>query len=150
MITPAKTKSPCIGICSTGVGDSVCRGCKRFVHEVVDWNGYSEVQRRTISLRLSMLAQQVTEHVIEIVDESVLREQLRYQHIRFDESAGPYLWLIELLQVGASTIEDLTPFGCRVRDQYVGQSLVSLRDQIDADLFVLSDVHYQRYFAGLK
>ncbi|MDC1160500.1 DUF1289 domain-containing protein, partial [Luminiphilus sp.] len=26
----APIRTPCIGVCSTGVGDVVCRGCKRF------------------------------------------------------------------------------------------------------------------------
>ena len=39
-------KTPCIGVCSTGIGDSVCRGCKRFSHEVIDWNSYSQEQKR--------------------------------------------------------------------------------------------------------
>lgn len=35
-------KTPCIGLCSTVYGDLVCRGCKRFHHEVIQWNGYGE------------------------------------------------------------------------------------------------------------
>ncbi|MCF8976542.1 DUF1289 domain-containing protein, partial [Pseudomonas edaphica] len=27
-------KTPCVGLCSTVYGDLVCRGCKRFHHEV--------------------------------------------------------------------------------------------------------------------
>lgn len=33
-------KTPCVGLCSTVYGDLVCRGCKRFHHEVIHWNGY--------------------------------------------------------------------------------------------------------------
>ena len=29
----SRPKTPCIGLCSTVFGDSVCRGCLRFVHE---------------------------------------------------------------------------------------------------------------------
>ena len=51
-------RTPCVGICSTGIGDSVCRGCKRFAHEVIDWNAYSHEQRLIIAQRLeSFLAQ---------------------------------------------------------------------------------------------
>ena len=51
---PAKA-SPCIGICSTTYGDLVCRGCKRFAHEVVGWNGYAKQQRAAILQRLAEL-----------------------------------------------------------------------------------------------
>ena len=33
-----KASTPCLGICSTTYGDDVCKGCKRFVHEVISWN----------------------------------------------------------------------------------------------------------------
>ena len=46
-------KTSCIGVCSTGIGDSVCRGCKRFSHEVIDWNSYSDDQKRVIDRRLA-------------------------------------------------------------------------------------------------
>ncbi|MCZ6890305.1 MAG: DUF1289 domain-containing protein, partial [Gammaproteobacteria bacterium] len=41
-------RTPCIGICSTTYGDLVCRGCKRYAHEIVDWNRYTEDQRSRI------------------------------------------------------------------------------------------------------
>ena len=47
--------SPCIGVCSTTYGDLVCRGCKRFAHEVVQWNGYDHEQRDAIWRRLEEL-----------------------------------------------------------------------------------------------
>ena len=47
--------SPCIGVCSTTYGDLVCRGCNRFAHEVVQWNGYEEDQRGAIWGRLEEL-----------------------------------------------------------------------------------------------
>ena len=52
---PAQTlltvKTPCIGVCSTALGGFVCRGCKRFAHEVIDWNGYSHEQKMAIEQR---------------------------------------------------------------------------------------------------
>ena len=47
--------SPCIGVCSTTYGDLVCRGCNRFAHEVVQWNGYDADQRDAIWSRLEEL-----------------------------------------------------------------------------------------------
>ncbi|MBK8327782.1 MAG: DUF1289 domain-containing protein [Moraxellaceae bacterium] len=52
-------KTPCIGLCSTVFGDSVCRGCMRFIHEVIDWNRYSTEQKTIIfraRLRMSICA----------------------------------------------------------------------------------------------
>ena len=30
-------RNPCIGVCSTTYGDDICKGCKRFRHEVSSW-----------------------------------------------------------------------------------------------------------------
>ena len=65
-------RTPCVGICSTGIGDSVCRGCKRFAHEVIDWNAYSHEQRLIIAQRLESFLAQVVENIIEVVDAPLL------------------------------------------------------------------------------
>ena len=50
-----KVKTPCVGVCSTVFGDQVCRGCKRFHHEVIEWNGYTDIQKETVWNRLESL-----------------------------------------------------------------------------------------------
>lgn len=45
--------TPCIGICSTSLGDPVCMGCGRTLEEVAQWNTYSDEQKIAINLRLN-------------------------------------------------------------------------------------------------
>lgn len=45
-------KSPCIGICSTSLGDDTCRGCGRTLEEIRDWCGMSDEERAEIMRRL--------------------------------------------------------------------------------------------------
>jgi len=33
----------------------VCRGCKRFAHEIIQWNGFDEAQRDVVWRRLTQL-----------------------------------------------------------------------------------------------
>ena len=40
-----RTRTPCVGICSTTYGDDVCRGCKRFIHEVINWNSFKPEEK---------------------------------------------------------------------------------------------------------
>ena len=40
--------SPCIGRCSTALGDDVCRGCGRTAEEVDQWLSLDEEQKRLI------------------------------------------------------------------------------------------------------
>lgn len=139
--------TPCIGVCSTGIGDVVCRGCKRFAHEVIHWNGYTDEQKRIIDSRLDQFLAQVVAVKVQIVDAGLLERQLRAQQIRFSAHKDPHVWVFQLLRAGASQIVAAAAFGFAVRPGYETLSLTDLREQIDREFFVLSEAHYQRYFA---
>lgn len=47
------TDSPCIGVCSTSLGDEVCLGCGRTFEEVHQWNALSDQEKLTIKKRLA-------------------------------------------------------------------------------------------------
>src|SRR5690606_33959985 len=74
--------TPCIGVCSTTYGDTVCRGCKRFLHEVVDWNRYSDQEKTIVWQRLDQLLGLVVNNYLEVVDAGRLESQMRYQNLR--------------------------------------------------------------------
>lgn len=42
------SKSPCKGLCSTTVGDDICKGCGRTYFEVINWNSMSETEKREV------------------------------------------------------------------------------------------------------
>lgn len=64
----SKKRSPCVGICSTTYGDLVCRGCRRFAHEIVGWNGYTEQQKNAIVHRLNEIKSNVMSQYIVVSD----------------------------------------------------------------------------------
>ena len=57
-------RTPCVGICSTTYGDLVCRGCKRFAHEIVQWNGYDATQQDAVRERLTRLRDEILEAIL--------------------------------------------------------------------------------------
>lgn len=61
-------RTPCVGICSTTYGDLVCRGCRRFAHEIRDWNQYSGEQRTRIWARLNEVRAGATLAEVEVTD----------------------------------------------------------------------------------
>lgn len=142
-----RVRTPCIGVCSTGIGDQVCRGCKRFAHEVVSWNGYTNEQRYVIAQRLEGFLAQVVSNKLTIVDEAQLLTAVKHQQINFKEEQNPYCWLFDLLKAGASQISDLTVYGVRRQKAWESQSLVEIKNAIDEDYYTLSSAHYDRYFA---
>lgn len=52
MEVPATKDSPCIALCSTALGDPVCRGCGRTFYEVADWCVLDTDEKRQIWQRL--------------------------------------------------------------------------------------------------
>jgi len=141
-----RVKTPCIGVCSTGIGDDVCRGCKRFEHEVIDWNAYAESQRRIIADRLESFLQQVVSHKIEVVDADLLLAQMQHQQIQFNVNQNPHCWVFALLKAGASQVRP-GQFGLQLTPKWSHKSLLEIKDAIDEDYYALSCAYYDRYIA---
>lgn len=141
----ARIKTPCIGVCSTGIGDSVCRGCKRFAHEVIQWNGYSEEQKRIVDARLAQFLAQCVQNRLRVTDPGLLIWQLQIQQVRHNPDHDPHCWLFALLKAGAGQIEDPQEFGFEVDLRYRNIPLHILREDIDQEYYALSSAHYERY-----
>lgn len=133
-------------MCSTGIGDHVCRGCKRYSHEIIHWNSYSNEQKKAIHERLDSLLRRVIESKVMIHNLDLLRSQVESKQIRVDIHSDPYTWVFALLKEGATQIKDLDEFGCAVFPDYADSSMVELREIIDKDFYTLSSVHFERYF----
>lgn len=142
-----RIKTPCIGLCSTVYGDLVCRGCKRFHHEVVNWNAYDDGAKHSIWQRLEMLLVQVMIGKLEVFDADRLRHQLELRQIRFVAAQSPYCWAYLLIARGARVIQQLEAYGIALLPEFRGWPLPRLRDAIDQEYFLLSEAHYERYIA---
>ena len=138
-------KTPCIGVCSTGIGDVVCRGCKRFAHEVIHWNGYSNAQKAIIDQRLADFLSQCVSNKLQVIDKALLAWQLEVQQVRHNPAHDEYCWVFALLKAGAGQIEDSNAFGFEVDLRYRDIPLLALRDMIDQEFYILSEAHHQRY-----
>jgi len=142
-----RIKTPCIGLCSTVYGDVVCRGCKRFHHEVVNWNAYDEQEKRAVWRRLEILLAQVMAAKLEVFDAQLLRQQLETRLIRFVVEQSHYCWAYQLIARGARVIQQLDAYGVVLLPEFRDWPLPDLRDAIDREFFLLSEAHYQRYIA---
>lgn len=142
---PSRIPTPCIGVCSTGIGDTVCRGCKRYADEVIHWNSYNEAEKSAINSRLDQLLSQVVTAKLRVVDAALLERQLQVLQIRYSAHRSSPTWVFELLRAGATQISEPRAFGFELELEYRSMSLVALREQIDREFFLLSDAHYQRY-----
>ena len=71
-----RTRTPCVGICSTTYGDDVCRGCKRFIHEVINWNSFKPEEKEAVWKRLEKLKSLIMQSKVEIFDEDLMEYKI--------------------------------------------------------------------------
>jgi predicted Fe-S protein YdhL (DUF1289 family) len=131
-------KTPCIGLCSTVFGDSVCRGCMRFIHEVIDWNRYSTEQKTIIWQRLDEHLRLILPQYVRIYDPRKIIATLQQQHIVYDPDN---LWrgIYELLRAYEKGIISLEQVGFSVNSQY---RLIDIQEK----LYELAFAYYEKDF----
>ncbi|WP_312601176.1 DUF1289 domain-containing protein [Pseudomonas luteola] len=142
-----RIKTPCVGLCSTVFGDQVCRGCKRFHREIVNWNAYNDEEKRAVWARLEVLLTQVVSAKLEVFDPLRLKEQLQQRKIRFIPEQSEYCWAYQLISRGARHIQQVDAYGIHIFPEFRERPLMELRDAIDQEFFILSEAHYERYIA---
>ena len=138
-----RSTTPCLGICSTTYGDNVCKGCKRYVHEVIDWNKFNTQEKELVNIRLEKFKKIVLKSRFSINDETVLAQKLKDNAIRFNNSLDPLTWIFDLLRASGTQELDLDQFGIKT---LVSEALPTIREQINKEFLELSEAHYDRYF----
>lgn len=138
-----RRRTPCIGICSTTYGDLICRGCKRFAHEIVAWNGYTPEQQERVRERLRTLRDGCVNAYLEVVDETRLRACCATLELAPGEDGVPSLAYAGLSRAGAEVTLDM--LGIRALDPALTVRS-SLRAAIDGEFYKRSVAHYERSF----
>lgn len=91
-------QTPCLGVCSTTYGDLVCRGCKRFSHEITGWNGFDSDQKKRVWQRLEILRDQCVALRIGIFDSTLLHAEIQCKNIPVWESSSDLTSAYQLLR----------------------------------------------------
>jgi len=138
-----RSSTPCLGICSTTFGDEVCKGCKRFSHEIVSWTKYSLEEREIVNDRLEKFKVQILQHRFEIIDQNLFESKLEEKAINFNHSLDPLTWIFDLLRAAGSQSFDIESFGIKKLYQFDPKTI---RDEINKELLELSEAHHERYF----
>lgn len=142
----ALKRTPCVGICSTTYGDLVCRGCKRFAHEIVAWNGYDESQRGLVWHRLFDLLDGAVAERLRIIDPARL------------EALAVELRILERLELSDNVLAYEVLRRCARRDislaelGLAGEIELSAQETLEAierDYYERSQARYERDFRTL-
>ena len=138
-----RSSTPCLGICTTTFGDEVCKGCKRFAHEIVGWTKYSEGEREIVNDRLEKFKIQILQHRFAITDKNLFESMLEEKAINFNHSLDPLTWIFDLFRAAGSQTFDISNFGIKSLVQFNPKTI---RDEINNELLELSEAHHERYF----
>jgi len=138
-----RSSTPCLGICSTTFGDEVCKGCKRFSHEIVSWTKYSLEEREIVNDRLEKFKVQILKQRFEIIDKDLFETKLEEKAINFNHSLDPLTWIFDLFRAAGSQSFDIEGFGIKQLSHFDSKTI---RDEINKELLELSEAHHERYF----
>ena len=88
-----RSTTPCLGICSTTYGDDVCKGCKRFVHEIISWPKYSMEERAFVNDRLEKFKMIILKDRFKVEDEQLFALRLKDNAINYNNSLDSLTWI---------------------------------------------------------
>lgn len=142
-MTVSNRRTPCVGICSTTYGDLVCRGCKRFAHEIVQWNAYDETQKSAIWDRLNALRDEVVLQQISIVDDEHFTEVCISAQLHSLTGAQLIYAAVTHLVVQGS-LDVISAGLCAVGDG--PQDAMSVMQRLDAEIYARSRAHYEHSY----
>ena len=140
--------SPCVGLCSTTLGDSICRGCQRSDAEIRDWFGLTGDQRAARILELDALREAVAGRYLRLVDGAALEAQLKRHRIRFRPDQPGLSRAVELLRVGRERIQELSRYGLAPVGQGEGLAVAELHARLAAELHEAAEARRSSSLSG--
>ena len=139
-----RTRTPCVGICSTTYGDDVCRSCKRFIHEVINWNSFNPEEKESVWKRLEKLKTLIMQSKISIINETLMEEKIEELQLKINSDLNSLSKAFEIVKLTSKSFDDLNEFGIEIVNKNV--SLIDLKEEIEKELYDLSMAHFNRYF----
>ena len=139
-----RTRTPCVGICSTTYGDEVCRGCKRFSFEVINWNAFNPEERESVWKRLEKLKSQIMDSRLKIYEPEKLKNSINHYQLKIKDDLNDLSKAFEIIKQVSESFSNLEEFGIEIFEK--NKALVELKAEIENELYTLSKAHYEKYF----
>lgn len=133
-------------MCSVSLGDSVCRGCKRFEQEVLEWNtSYANTTKQAVERRLTAMLLRVTDDLVTVTDVPLLQSRLNDSGVAYARHRDPKCWVWDALRLLSESIEDPKDYGFIAKPNYQHLSMTALCDALDGRFYDLAVSYYRRY-----
>ena len=102
-----RTRTPCVGICSTTYGDEVCRGCKRFSFEVINWNAFNPEERESVWKRLEKLKSQIMDSRLKIYEPEKLKNSINRYQLKIKDDLNDLSKAFEIIKQVSESFSNL-------------------------------------------
>ncbi len=126
----------------------MCRGCKRFSHEIVDWNSYDDAQKETIWERLETFKKQVVGQIVRFKDQDRFQSAIEDQKIKEPEDYQAVYLLLQRLVRHSKTLSfaglENASLDFEIMEGEI-DSLLTLQ-QIDKEIVTRSRAFYERSY----
>jgi len=122
----------------------VCRGCKRYAHEIVGWNAYSDDQRERVWTRLNALLTDSVRAHVEVVDEGKLRSVAKRLKLHSAVELPAEVLAFRTLRTRAVPLDALG-----LHPRHAGHSSIDTARAIDTEFYIRSRAHYEASFKTL-
>ncbi len=136
--------TPCAGKCSTVFGDHVCRGCRRFSYEVIEWNRYTGEQKLLIWQRLDEQLDRIVLPLIPDANLIQVDEFLASRQVRLLPSGSAGRHVYEALRACQRNRELLPQSGLNIATEQFD----AIWQQVDSRLYTLAVANFE--FAWLR
>lgn len=136
-----RARSPCVGVCSTTLGDEYCRGCQRSYTEITRWPAMDDAQREACMQSIDRLREQVAQRFMHVFDAALLERQLLRHGIRYRPEQPPLSRVIELLRVGRGRIQQLDRYGVEPLPPIADQDVEALYALLNQALLMAVEHH---------
>jgi len=141
-------KTLCVGTCSTTLGDDVCKGCKRFCHEIVQWNGMTGEEKSAIITRCDNLMLQIARRFFVVNQYGLLKSKLESVNIECRSDMHPASWIFELLRTSSQFVPE--EFGLHVLPPYDKLPLSKIRSLMDTWYYNDATLFFHQQTKALK
>lgn len=120
-------------------GDQVCRGCRRFSTEVIEWNRYGDEQKMMIWQRLDEQLDRIVLPLVPYANHSQVDVFLASRQVRLLENSSQGRRIYEALRICKRAPELLLQSGLNV----VADQLESVWQQVDTRLYTLAVANFE-------
>ena len=122
----------------------MCRGCRRFAHEIVEWNGYTEAQKASILERLKQIKSSVLSQHLVVSNENKFEKFCKALGFELVDINDQIYAVVSYLITKSESLESAGLEVIREGDESSG--VAELMRFLESEMYLRAQAQYERNF----